>query len=295
MVTLHRGLSAGRTVVQVVGTDKMGLLVSPSVAKVKFKVTGGDETGFFHASARCVGDFCFAVLRTRSSVQDVLNRERQDRYRLTVQGVVKGRDGSRHACHTAVAVTITDDNDLSPLFHPTSYRVEVGEDTPVYTTVVTVTASDADVGRNGEVLYRLAAGSGPAFCVQPASGAVILMRRLHHRDRDNYLLTVTATDRGAPPRTSTATLTVYVRRVNMHAPRIAVQSLPAVVEHGAIGTVYAILYIDDRDVGDDGRIAHVQIVDGDPLRFFKVFGSGSEYRVEVRLVIGFSILCILLF
>jgi len=58
-------------------------------------------------------------------------------------------------------------------------------------------------------------------------------------------LQVTAVDRGPRLRGSTrvsrVTLHISVLSENLHAPYISVRRLPAVTEHGAVGTLYAII------------------------------------------------------
>jgi len=58
-------------------------------------------------------------------------------------------------------------------------------------------------------------------------------------------LQVTAVDRGprlqGSTRVSRASLHISVLSENLHAPDIHVRRLPAVTEHGAVGTLYAIV------------------------------------------------------
>ncbi|NXH49017.1 PCDGD protein, partial [Dicaeum eximium] len=52
-----------------------------------------------------------------------------------------------------IRVTVVDANDNAPVFSQAEYTVRVPEDVPVGSTLVTVTATDADEGLNGQVKY----------------------------------------------------------------------------------------------------------------------------------------------
>ncbi|NXI22211.1 PCDGD protein, partial [Sterrhoptilus dennistouni] len=52
-----------------------------------------------------------------------------------------------------IRVTVLDANDNAPVFSQAEYTVRVPEDVPVGSVLVTVTATDADVGLNGQIKY----------------------------------------------------------------------------------------------------------------------------------------------
>ncbi|NWR40622.1 PCDGE protein, partial [Tachuris rubrigastra] len=69
--------------------------------------------------------------------------------------VLRARDGGDPAqTGTArIRVTVLDANDNAPVFSQAEYTVRVPEDVPVGSTLVTVMATDADEGLNGQVKY----------------------------------------------------------------------------------------------------------------------------------------------
>lgn len=90
-----------------------------------------------------------------------------------------------------------------------------------------VSATDADSGRNSEIVYSLidATGATPLlFAIDPSSGSITVTGRL---DRDgesgkgSHTLTAVATDRAVPPdspRRDTSTVTISVTDTNDIAP-----------------------------------------------------------------------------
>ncbi|KAG5305647.1 FAT2 protein, partial [Acromyrmex insinuator] len=285
--------SIGKT--YVVPEERMGIQLASadSDVDVKFRIMSGDREKFFKTEERTVGDFCFLLIRTRTSNVDVLNRERKDRYVLVVRATWSKRDNRNRAilleADTTVVVTILDTNDLNPLFYPIEYETTVTEDTPLHRSILRVIAEDADLGRNGEIYYSFAEETDQ-FAVHPVSGVITLTRPLRYAERAIHELVVLAKDRGAlfrsagSSRASTAKVTIRVRQVNLYAPEIYVHQLPDIVENSN-ADIYAIVRVIDRDDGVHGQIASLDIVGGDPAGHFRVRPAGGsrsgEYNIEV--------------
>ncbi|XP_060800580.1 fat-like cadherin-related tumor suppressor homolog isoform X2 [Amyelois transitella] len=269
----------------------LGVHLTMSDAKCRFRIRHGDKDKFFKAEERLVGDFCFLSIRTRAGHSDVLNRERRDSYRLEVRATVTLFSGQQLEADTEIAVTVSDENDLSPLFYPTDYDVLVSEDTPVHSSITRVTAEDADLGLNGEIYYSIAEFTDQ-FAVHPTSGIVTITRLLSASEKKRHKVTVLARDRaslltkGEDAPAASATLTVRVAEVNLHAPELHVRSLPELIENST-AEIYAIVEVTDRDSGDHGRIASLEIVDGDPDGHFRVRPSTQlgEFDVVVHALL----------
>lgn len=270
----------------VVTDHKMGIYGAGTA--VSYRVVAGDPSKYFRVEERLVGDFWFLVVRARSSS---LNRERKDKYVLTVNATVTAGLAA-HEDATDVVIHIIDTNDLSPLFYATEYSATVAEDLAVHSSVARVYAEDADLGRNGEVYYSLVEPS-EQFAVHPVTGVVTLMRPLRYAERSVYDLRVAARDRGVDPRggrkpTSKATVRVVVTQGNLHGPEIYVYHLPELAEHSYVD-VYAIARVIDRDEGVNGEIQSLEVVDGDDDGHFRISKAdnptpgvkGEEFNIEV--------------
>lgn len=254
-------------------------------ARVRFRIRHGDRDKFFKAEERCVGDLCFLFVRTRAGHADVLNRERKDFYRLDVRASAELPGGRALEADAVLRVSVSDENDLSPLFYPTEYAATVPEDAPPHSSVLRVRAEDADLGLNGEIYYALAEPSD-RFAVHPTSGVVTLTRPLSAAEGVEHALCVLARDRaslrdaGAAAPAARAALTVRVARVNLHAPELRARRLPELVENSA-AEIYAIVEAVDRDAGEAGRVESVEIVDGDPDGHFRVRPSAQAGEWDV--------------
>ncbi|XP_064201137.1 protocadherin Fat 1-like isoform X1 [Anguilla rostrata] len=261
---------------------KMGVHVRDPASEVRYKIISGDTESLFKAEEHVLGDFCFLRIRTKGGSSAILNREVKDRYLLTVKALERGSGAEARA---RVRVQVLDTNDLRPLFSPTSYSVHLPENTAVRSSVARVTATDADVGTNGEYYYSFRDWTD-VFAVHPTSGVVTLASRLDYSETRLYELEVLAVDRGlklygSSGVSSTAKLTVRVEQANEHAPVIAaVASGPAPTDRDP---TYAIVTVDDGDQGANGEIASLSIVAGDPLQQFKTVRTSpgsKEYKIK---------------
>ncbi|MBN3316900.1 FAT3 protein, partial [Atractosteus spatula] len=260
---------------------KMGITLVHRSWDIKYRIISGDEEGFFKAEEFVLGDFCFLRIRTKGGNSAILNREIQDSYMLTVKASVRGEDLETW---TKVNIQVLDMNDLRPLFSPTTYSVTIPESTPLRTSVAQVTATDADIGSNGEFYYFFKE-KVDLFAVHPTSGVVSLSGKLNIDEKNRYDLEILAVDRGMKLYgnngvSSTAKLFIHIERVNEHAPTLSVVThIPSLLDKDP---TYAVVSVEDLDDGANGEIESVSIVAGDPLDQFRlVRGAGvNEYRIK---------------
>ncbi|XP_019958668.2 protocadherin Fat 1a isoform X1 [Paralichthys olivaceus] len=261
---------------------KMGIYITDPAWEVRYKIISGDNENLFKAEDYLLGDFSFLRIRTKGGSTAILNREVKDHYMLTVKASERN---TNLECRTRVKVQVLDTNDLRPLFSPTSYSISLPENTAMRTSVAKVTATDADIGTNGEYYYSFREWTD-MFAVHPTSGVVTLTGKLDFSETKQYELEILAVDRGmklygSSGFSSMAKLTVRVEQANEHAPVItAVTLAPSDTDHDP---TYAIVTVEDNDQGPNGEIASLSIVAGDPLQQFKAVRSSpgsKEYKIK---------------
>ncbi|XP_028838817.1 protocadherin Fat 3 isoform X3 [Denticeps clupeoides] len=259
---------------------KMGItLAGPPPAEVVYSIESGDDEGLFQAEEYVLGDFCFLRIRTSGASAAILNREVQDNYTLSVKASTKGG----LEASVKVNVKVLDMNDLRPLFSPTSYSIIVPESTPLGASIAQVTATDADIGSNGEFYYFFKERVD-IFAVHPTNGVISFIARPDADKQSRFELEVLAVDRGIKVYgnngvSSTAKLVIRVERVNEFAPALkAVALTPSVLDKNPI---YAVITVEDMDEGLNGDIEWVSIIQGDPLEQFVIDRSAvaNDYRV----------------
>lgn len=278
-VTVHEN-SAAKTYVG--HPVKMGIYVINPLWELRYKIVSGDNENLFKAEEYILGDFCFLRIRTKGGNTAILNREVKDHYTLVVKAVEKNTNAE---ARTKVRVQVLDTNDLRPLFSPTSYSVSLPENTAIRTSIARVSATDADIGTNGEFYYSFKDRTD-MFAIHPTSGVVVLTGKLDYIETNLYEMEILAVDRGmklygSSGISSMAKLTVHVEQANECAPVITAVTLsPSELDKDP---TYAIVTVEDCDQGANGEIASLSIVAGDLLQQFRTvrsFPGSKEYKVK---------------
>ncbi|XP_014817455.1 PREDICTED: protocadherin gamma-B5-like [Calidris pugnax] len=150
-----------------------------------------------------------------------LDREQASEHRVTV--VARDRGSPPLWSRASLVLEVSDVNDNAPVFEEAAYSAYVAENNAAGASVVRVQARDADAGANGRVSYWLAGGSAGAAAyvsVEARSGAVYAQRSFDYEQCREFSVAVRAQDGGAPARSSTATVRVFVLDRNDNAPRV---------------------------------------------------------------------------
>ncbi|NXD14652.1 CAD23 protein, partial [Nothocercus nigrocapillus] len=150
----------------------------------------------------------------------------------------------------SLRVTILDENDNRPVFHPASVTARLRENSPPGFSVLRVTATDADSGLNKQLDYRIEGGGQDRFVIDAASGVIhVANHTIDREERDAYRLTVVAVDQGTPALSGTATVLLLIDDVNDCRPEFInpIQTV-SVPESAAPGTVVAEVTAIDRDL-----------------------------------------------
>ncbi|XP_062959505.1 protocadherin-8 isoform X2 [Cynocephalus volans] len=196
-----------------------------------------------------------------------LDRERISEYNLTLVAEDRGAPPLRTV--RPYTVRVGDENDNAPLFTRPVYDVSVRENNPPGAYLATVAARDPDLGRNGQVTYRLleaevgrAGGAVSTYVsVDPATGAIYALRSFDYETLRQLDVRIQASDGGFPQLSSTALVQVRVLDQNDHAP-VLVHPVPAngslevaVPGRTARDTAVVRMQARDADEGANGDLA----------------------------------------
>ncbi|XP_067291209.1 cadherin-7 [Pseudorasbora parva] len=203
-----------------------------------------------------------------------LDREEQGYYTLRAQAV--DRQSSRPVeGESEFVVKVQDINDNEPTFLDGPYTSGVPEMAPLGTSVVQVTATDADdptYGNSARVLYSITHGH-PYFSVEPKTGIIrTALANMDRETRDQYVLVIQAKDMmgqmgGLSGSTS---VTVYLTDVNDNPPRFSRKSYQySVLESLPVSAVVARLKAADADIGSNAEMDYC-IIDGDAAGVFNI-------------------------
>ncbi|KAG5855648.1 hypothetical protein ANANG_G00051340 [Anguilla anguilla] len=151
-----------------------------------------------------------------------LDREAKDAYELVITASDHGTPQRKNVTH--ITVTITDVNDNDPEFSQTTYSRDIlVKDAKEGDLVLTLSATDKDVGNNSRITYSFSAGS-PLLKLNNETGEITVTSDLLEITEDTMLkLTALAQDHGEPQRTSTASVLVSLFTVSLN-PGVDFQS-----------------------------------------------------------------------
>nr|XP_037862713.1 protocadherin gamma-B2 isoform X3 [Chlorocebus sabaeus] len=158
-----------------------------------------------------------------------LDREEIPEYNLTITAT----DGGKPPLSSSIIVTlhISDVNDNAPLFQQTSYMVHVAENNPPGASIAQISASDPDLGPNGQVSYSIVASDLEPreilsyVSVSAQSGVVFAQRAFDHEQLRAFELTLQATDQGSPALSANVSLRVLVGDLNDNVPLVLYPAL----------------------------------------------------------------------
>ncbi|XP_058654476.1 protocadherin gamma-A11-like isoform X4 [Onychostoma macrolepis] len=183
-----------------------------------------------------------------------LDREKQKELTLILTAVDGGtppRSGT-----VAIHVTVLDANDNAPVFSQAVYKVSLPENSPVDTVVVTVSATDADEGQNGEVTYefsRISKNANLLFSLDPNNGEIKVKGPIDFEMALRYEMLIEGKD-GSGLSSDTKVI-IEIADVNDNAPIIVIKSLNSPVPENALpGTEVGIINVQDRDSENNGQV-----------------------------------------
>ncbi|XP_070819255.1 protocadherin gamma-A11-like isoform X27 [Chaetodon trifascialis] len=174
-----------------------------------------------------------------------------------------------------IHVTVLDANDNAPVFEQALYKASLPENSALDTVVVTVSASDADEGVNGEVTYdfsRISERAKKVFSLNSKTGEIKVIGPLDFESNSKYEMRIDAKD--GYGLSSDSKVMIDVTDVNDNAPVIYLKSLMnPIPENVSPGTEVGIINVQDRDSETNGQV-RCSIQQGVP---FKLIPSIKSY------------------
>ena len=157
-------------------------------------------------------------------------------------------DSGGFSTSVELTIKVTDVNDNAPRFELPDYQAhDVDEDVPIGTAIVQVSATDADTGKNAEIVYSI---DRDEFVIDE-KGVIYANKRLDADTKSDYMINVKATDRGDPPLSGSAVVRIYTVNKNDEPPKFSQDVYtPNVDENAGPNTLVTTVVASDRD-GDN--------------------------------------------
>lgn len=221
-----------------------------------------------------------------------LDREKRSEYSLTVIAEDRGSPSLSTIKHFTVQVL--DENDNPPCFEKSRYEVFKSENNSPGAYLMTVVATDPDLGTNGQVTYTildaLVQGSpiSTYVTIDPSNGAIYALRSFDHEDVNRIVFTIQARDGGNPALTTNTTVLLTVLDENDNSPIIISPSLRnhtaelPVWKYASPGHLITALKATDHDSGANGEVS-CAIISGNEDGLFVMDARRCELRTNASL------------
>uniref|UniRef100_F6S8K5 Cadherin domain-containing protein n=5 Tax=Macaca mulatta TaxID=9544 RepID=F6S8K5_MACMU len=223
-----------------------------------------------------------------------LDREQNPEYNITITATDRGKPPLSSS--SSITLHIGDVNDNAPVFSQSSYIVYVAENNPPGASISQVSASDPDLGPNGQVSYSIVASDleqrelSSYVSISTESGVVFAQRAFDHEQLRSFKLTLQARDQGSPALSANVSLRVLVGDRNDNAPRVLYPALgpdgsalfdmvPRAAEPGYLVTKVVAV---DADSGHNAWLSYHVLQASEPGLFSLGLRTG-EVRTERAL------------
>ncbi|XP_035769220.1 protocadherin-18b isoform X3 [Neolamprologus brichardi] len=221
-----------------------------------------------------------------------LDREKRSEYSLTVIAEDRGSPSLSTIKHFTVQVL--DENDNPPCFEKSRYEVFKSENNSPGAYLMTVVASDPDLGTNGQVTYTIVdtvvqdSPISTYVTIDPSNGAIYALRSFDHEDVSRIAFTVQARDGGNPAQSANASILLTILDENDNPPIIHSPSLRnhtaelPVWKYASPGQLITALKVTDRDAGANGEVS-CTIIGGNEDGLFVMDARRCELRTNASL------------
>nr|XP_057919336.1 protocadherin beta-16-like isoform X42 [Doryrhamphus excisus] len=186
-----------------------------------------------------------------------------------------------------ILIDIIDVNDNSPQMKILSKSDSISEDSAENTVVTMLSVNDPDSGSNGEVKCKI--NEDIPFKIENTMNgfySLVTEVALDRESASQYNITVTCSDEGVPPLSSSVTLTLHVSDVNDNAPVFERSSYEAsIVENNTPGLSIFTVKARDADWNQNARVSYIledSSVNGVPVSSYVSVSADSGVIHAVR-------------
>ncbi|KAM9357310.1 protocadherin alpha-10-like [Symphorus nematophorus] len=194
---------------------------------------------------------------------------------------VQASDGSSSplTSNAKLLIEVLDVNDNAPEISVTSLLTSVKEDASIGTAIALVSVLDKDGGKNGMVKCKIS--DNVPFKLESNYKnyySLVVDGPLDRESASQYNISITATDEGSPPLSSTSVINVHVSDVNDNKPLFTENIINVYVkENSPVGAVIKTVSAIDADIDQNGQVSYSFLQsNSDSLPFSTMVNINSE-------------------
>ncbi|XP_029606751.1 cadherin-24 isoform X4 [Salmo trutta] len=221
-----------------------------------------------------------------------LDREEKDQYRLIAM-VTDRQTGHALEPSSMFIIRVQDINDNPPVFQNEPYSTTVPEMANIGTSIIQVTATDADdptYGNSARLVYAVTQGQ-QYFSVDPQTGVLrTAVTDMDRESQDTYLVVLEAKDMGGHlgGMSGTTTVTVRLSDVNDNPPHFRKSAWSfSISELAAPGVEVGRLSATDADLGENAMLEYT-ILDGEEGDTFNITGRDQEAVIVLNKLLDYE-------
>ncbi|XP_076729864.1 protocadherin alpha-8 isoform X30 [Maylandia zebra] len=245
-VTIHENVEVNTCVITVNATD----LDESSNGEIEYVFGGQLDRKIYELFSL---DKNTGEIRVKGNI----DFETVDVYKLDVHATDKGQPPMSTDCR--VIIKVLDVNDNKPEIEVTSLSKIVSENSKPGTVVALISITDQDAGLNGKVICSLS--DNVPFDLKPSFQdnmySLVIKHKLDRESVSHYNVTITATDCGVPPLSTSRTLSIDVSDVNDNAPQFAQNPVELyLVENNEPGKPIFSVSASDKDLNENAALTY---------------------------------------
>eukprot|EP00079_Xenopus_tropicalis_P026865 XP_012820890.1 PREDICTED: cadherin-20 isoform X1 [Xenopus tropicalis] len=209
-----------------------------------------------------------------------LDREERSQYTLRAQALDRSTNKPMEP-ESEFIIKIQDINDNEPKFLDGPYTASVAEMSPVGTSIIQVSATDADdptYGSSARVVYSILQGQ-PYFSVDSKTGVIrTALTNMDRESREYYEVIIQAKDMGGQlgGLAGTTSVNITLSDVNDNPPRFPQKHYQMnVLESSPVNSTVGRVLAMDLDEGVNAEMKY-SIIDGDGFEFFDIVTDPSN-------------------
>ncbi|XP_072543708.1 protocadherin-7b isoform X1 [Salminus brasiliensis] len=202
-------------------------------------------------------------------VNTILDREQTERYEFKVIAKDKGVPVLQGSA--TVVVLVADKNDNEPKFMQDVFTFYVKENLQPNSPVGMVTVMDSDKGQNAEMSLYIEEEED-IFSIENNTGTIFSTVAFDREQKTTYSFRVKAVDGGDPPRSATATVSLFVMDENDNPPTVTFpinSSYTLLPPSSNVRTVVRTVIATDTDTGVNADLSY-SIIGGNPFKLFEI-------------------------
>ncbi|XP_066904779.1 protocadherin-like wing polarity protein stan isoform X2 [Halyomorpha halys] len=239
-------------------------------AALRYAIIGGNTQGQFSIDSQN-GEITLVKPLDYESIRS---------YRLVVRAQDGGSPGKSNT--TQVLVNVKDVNDNSPRFYTSLFQESVSEGVPVGFSIVRVQAYDGDERENSEIEYRISPHFSPdelPVTVDPNTGWLSTRRQLDREATSRLNFEVLAVDKGDPPRSGTASVSIVIQDTNDNDPQFSPKEYSANLPED-VGPGASVVVVHATDPDENPRLNY-EIMSGNTRGRFAITTQNGRGLITV--------------